>query len=348
MKFKFLHVKHIAQIALLFFSSVTYSQVDWHLSGETGFFKASGDETLQKENTLSLFDGFLKYSYESEKRTASLSLRARPEFYGFSNAVNFIKLKTEGDYYQFEEKFNWGLNISRQVNFFKQQNDNLTYNVFTLTGSATWFYFDNMPVNTNLGYAYQVIKNNEEYNLDLLFFDCNLYNQLNTYLRLGYGLYAEKFFIKNTIEIMDTNSNHENNGWRFGPQLSLNYLKNFIINIDYKFLLQDSKFTKNFSYEHLIRIVTGKIFFTDWSAFLLVDYNTISLKKTSDYIEGITPLYTPLNYENRIYFKIAYELSNNFEIFTKAGYFKNNLYENKFSLEGWNVTLGIEISKGTD
>ena len=170
------------------------------------------------------------------KRTASLSLRARPEFYGFSNPINFIKLRAEGDYYQSEEKFNWGLNISRQVNFFKQQNSNLTYNIFSLTGSATWFYIDNMPVNTNLGYAYQVIKNNEEYNLDLLFFDCKLYSQLSTYMKFSYGLYLERFFITNEVEILHTSSYYKNNGWRFGPQLSLNYLKEFIVNIDYKFL----------------------------------------------------------------------------------------------------------------
>ena len=167
-------------------------------------------------------------------------------------------------------------------------------------------------------------------------------------MKFGYGLYIERFFITNEVELHGINSNYENNGWRLGPQLSLNYLKEFIVNIDYKFLLQDSKFTKDFSFEHLIRVVAGKIFFTDWSTFLLVDYNILSLKKTSDYIEGVTPLYTPLNYENRVYLKIAYELSNNFEIFTKAGYFKDNLYENKFSLEGWNATIGIEISKGTE
>ena len=347
MRFKYSQIKFFFQIALLF-SSVSYSQIDWQLSGETGFFKSSGDETLQKENMLSLFDGLLKYNYDTDKRTASLSFRARPEFYGFNNSVNFLKLKAEGEYYQSEEKFNWGLNVSRQVNFFKQQNSNLTYNVFTATGSATWFYFDNVPVNTNIGYAYQLIKNNEEYGLDLFFFDCKLYSQLSNYMKLGYGLYTEKFFIMNKVEFHNADSSYENNGWRFGPELSLNYLKEFIVNIDYKFLFQDSKFTKAFSYEHLIRMIAGKIFFTDWSAFLLVDYNTISLKKTSDYIEGVTPLYTPLNYENRVYLKIAYELSDNFEVFTKAGYFKDNLYENKFSLEGWNATIGIEISKGTD
>ncbi len=60
MTFSSIRVKYIFLIILLFFSSGSYSQVDWRLSGETGFFKSSGDETLQKENTLSLFDGFIK------------------------------------------------------------------------------------------------------------------------------------------------------------------------------------------------------------------------------------------------------------------------------------------------
>jgi len=44
--------------------------------------------------------------------------------------------------------------------------------------------------------------------------------------------------------------------------------------------------------------------------------------------------------------KIAYEIDNNLEVYTKGGYFKDNLYEDTFSLEGWNAMVGIELNGG--
>ena len=90
--------------------------------------------------------------------------------------------------------------------------------------------------------------------------------------------------------------------------------------------------------------MAGKIFFDYLSAFLLTDFNFYKYVKSGNYVEAVTPLYTPLNSENKIYLKIAYDLSDNVEIYTKTGYFKENLYEDKFSLEGWNAMIGIELN----
>ena len=331
---------------LMFFSSICYPQINWRINSEIGLFKSSGDGILKKEDLLTRFDGFLEYEYDTDIRNVSVSLRVRPEFYSFKSPVNSIKIKAEGNYFQAEENFNWGLNLTRQINFFNNDVADFTYDIFTLTGNGTWFYFDKLSINTNAGYAYQIIKNDEEYNVDLIFIDCKLLDQTSANTKFGYGFYLERFFITNEILLQGTKTGNENDGWRFGPQVSFNYLKEFIVSVDYKFLMQDSRFTKYFSYEHLIRFIAGKIFFTDWSVFLLVDYNSFFLKKADNYIERVTPLYTSLNLENRISLKIAYELSSNIEVYTKSGYFKDNLYEDKFSLEGWNATIGIELSRG--
>jgi hypothetical protein len=298
---------------------------------------------LQEKGLLSRVDGFLKYKYEEEKRNASLSFRVRPEFYNIDNPFNSIKLKAEGDYYQFEENFRWGFDVTKQKNFFNDNFLDLNYDVFTLIGDLSGFSIGDLILNTNYGYANQVIKGEGEYNLDLLFIDLKLINSIDTDLKAGYGFYSERFFIKNEIN-QNPVSIYKNDGYRYGPQIGLNYIRDFIFNIDYRFLFHRSDFTTNFSYEHWIRLVAGKIFFNDWSAFLLVDYNSFILRRTANYIEGITPLYTPLNLENRIYLKIAYELSNVFEVYTKGGFFKDNLYEDKFSLEGWNAVVGIELN----
>ncbi len=346
MTYKFLPAVFFFHSFTVFLPSFTFPQIDWRVNSEIGLFRSSGDGVLKKEGLLTRLDGSLRYKYEADTRNASVSLRVRPEFYSFDNPVNSIKLKAEGSYYQVEENFNWGLNISRQRNFFNDDVVDLTYDVFTLVGSASWFYFDDMPFNILTGYAYQVIKGNEEYNLDLLFVDCKLLRTLSSDIKLGYGLYLERFFVENEIRLVNVLSGNENKGWRIGPQISFNYLKNIILNIDYRLLIHESNYTEYFSYEHWIRVIAGKIFFSDWSAFLLVDYNSFFFNKTENYVEGTTPLYTPLNLENRIYLKIAYELSDNIELYTKSGYFKDNLYEDKFSLEGWNAMIGIELNGG--
>jgi hypothetical protein len=331
---------------ILFIPSNSFPQLKWNLNGEAGVFKSSGIGIFNYQNLLTRFEGFLKYKFDSPERNASLSLRVRPEFYNTEVPVNSIKFKAEGEYYQSEEKFNWGLNVTRQINFFNYESYDLTYDIFTLTGNSVLFFLDNMPVNLNTGYAYQVIKNDEDYNLDLFLIDLTFFNKLVPNLNFGYGIYLEKFFIINNVVSNLGNLDVENNGWRYGPQISLNYIKDFIINIDYKFIIHNSEFTRNLSSEHLVRLVAGKILFADWSAFILVDYNTLSIKKTINYIAGITPLYTPLNLENRIFIKLAYEINNNLEIYSRAGYFKDNLYEDRLTLEGWNAMLGIELSGG--
>ncbi|RPI72519.1 MAG: hypothetical protein EHM47_08140 [Ignavibacteriales bacterium] len=331
---------------ILIINAFVFPQVDWRINSEVGLFKSSGYGILREESLLTRFDGFIKYVYEEDKKNASLSLRVRPEFYGSDNPINSIKLKAEGGYFQVEENFNWGLNVTGQKNFFNDVLFDFTYDVFTVVGDAAWYYFGDLTLNTNAGYAYQKIKGNEKYKLDLFFADLKLISPVSSSIKFGYGFYFERFFIRNEIDRQNILTTNRNDGIRLGPQLNINYIRDFIINIDYRMLVHESDFIEYFSYEHWIRAVAGKIFFNYWSIFLLVDYNSYHFKKNEDYIEGITPLYTPLNLENRIYLKIAYELSNNFELYTKGGYFKDNLYEDTFSLEGWNALIGIEFNGG--
>lgn len=331
---------------LIIFSSFTYSQIDWRINSEVGFFRSSGYGLLREESLITRFDGLFRYRYEEDKRNASLSLRVRPEFFTSDNPINSVKIKGEVDYFQVENNFNWGLNISRQKNFFNDILFDFTYDVFVAAGNLTLFARDNFTLNTSAGYAYQTIKGDEEYNLDLYFTDIKMFSPLSNNLKFGYGFYLEKFFVKNKIDLQNFSSVYKNDGYRAGPQLSINYFRNYVLNIEYRFLLHDSEFIDYFSYEHWIRFVAGKIFFSDWSAFLLVDYNSFFFKKGDNYIEGVTPLYTPLNLENRIYLKMAYDIDSNLEVYAKGGYFKDNLYEDTFTLEGWNVMFGIELNEG--
>jgi hypothetical protein len=117
-----------------------------------------------------------------------------------------------------------------------------------------------------------------------------------------------------------------------------------VISSDYRFLIHESKYTKNLSYEHWIRFVAGTIFLGEWSVFILADYYSRKFRLLGNPEFLINPLYSPLNLENRVYLKISRILTENLEAYSKVGYFKDNLYENEFSIEGWNFLLGIELS----
>jgi hypothetical protein len=327
----------------LFIPLVMYSQVDWRINGEAGFYNSSGDAVLKSSGFITRLDSFLKYKYEKETRNASIQLRFRPELYSANHPVSSIKLKADGDYYQMENDLTWGINMTAQRNYLNTRAIDFTYDIFSTAANAFW---NDLGLNTNMGYAYQFIEGRDDYGLDLLFLDLKLLQPFSPFTKLGYGFYIERFFVSNKITLTSDQSENENKGWRIGPELDFTYLKDIILSFDYRFLFHESKFTKYLSYEHWIRIVAGRIFFSYLSAFLLVDYNFYKFVKSQNYVEAITPLYTPLNLENKVYLKIAYDLSDNIEVYTKTGYFRENLYEDKLSLEGWNAVIGIELNKG--
>jgi hypothetical protein len=337
-------LRHIIFFFFFLFSPlVVHSQVDWRINGEAGLYNSSGDAVLESSGLITRLDSFLKYKYENENRNASIQLRLRPELYGANHSVSSIKIKADGDYYQVENDLRWGTNISVQRSFFNANAIDFTYDIFSVAANAFW---NDIDLNTNIGYAYQFIKGKDDYSLELLFLDLKLFQPFSTYTKSGYGFYVERFFVSNKITLTSDQSENENKGWRIGPEVDFTYLKDIILSIDYRFLFHESKFIRYLSYEHWIRIVAGKIFFSYLSAFLLADYNFYKFVKSGNYVEAITPLYTPLNLENKIYLKIAYDLSDNIEVYIKTGYFKESLYEDKFSLEGWNAMIGIELNKG--
>ncbi|MFO7445306.1 MAG: hypothetical protein R6W90_03025 [Ignavibacteriaceae bacterium] len=293
---------------------------------------------------LTRLSGEAKYAYKEENRYASLLLNLRPEIYGGNNSQNIFKGKVAANYSQKEDLLGWGLNVSRQRNIYRGNTDHYNYDMFFLTGETEWYFVDNTPLTLNIGYAYQKVDFDASQHYDILFTEVRALSTLPGMLRLGYGLYIEYFDIENEFS-PDTESRIEilNSGYRWGPQLSLNYLQDFIFNFDYNFFIHNSDFTQAFSYEQLFRLVSGTIFLEDFSIFLLIDYYKRNLKVKENYSEGITPLYVPMNLENRVYVKLGYDLSDLTELYIKAGYLKEDLYDNKYSFSGWHLLAGIQF-----
>ena len=333
----------IFQIILILSTSIQ-AQIKIGGSIETGFYKAEGTQSVEQNDLFTGLDGKLGYNYKNEKRSASIKFRVRPEFYGFYNQLNTFKLRGDASYLQNENTFTWGVNLADQKYNIKSNSFNLTYNTFILSGNAESYLWGSLPANLTVGYAYQDIGYSGEQNLDLFFGELKLFQLLNENMKLGYGLYIEKFSVTGRSSDPFTIPGKENNGWRFGPAVSYNYLGNVVINFEYRFLFHNSEYTYSSSIEHWVRLVAGKLISSRFSVFALIDYYIRNFKYKPDAENYSYLLYTTMNFDNRIFLKLSYEISNSVELYLRSGYFKENLYSNKYNYDGWNALIGIDLS----
>ncbi len=191
------------------------------------------------------------------------------------------------------------------------------------------------------GYAYRNINTSILTNLDLYYVEGNTIHFFNPYLKAGAGMYIEKFSHSYKYNFFFQNENNINTGWRAGPQIHMNYLKKIIFTFEYQFLVHESKITTYPSYEQWFRLLAGKTLYPGWSAFILVEY----YKRHFEYpeSENIDFLYIPINTENRYFFKLAYDLNKNMEVYVKSGYFDKQLFYMGNTLSGWHGLFGIEL-----
>ncbi len=330
-------------ISIFILSTSVHAQLNWNIYTEGGFFNSKDINSSQPRNLLFRMDGNANYFYSENDISASAKVRVRPEFYGFDNNFKSLKFKASGDYYKKQESMSWGINLTGQKNFYQNNNTNFNYSIFLLAVNSDWYEFEDYSISSQFGYAYQTASENIEQNLDLLFLDAKIIECLFPNNNSGLGFYIERFTIDNKYLSKFTNSPGTNKGWRYGPQISFDYLKNGLVSLEYRFLFHSSQVTEYPSYEHWIRFIAGKIFSERWSIFLLADYyNRRFTLKEEEPVESFL-IYNPIDNENKINVKLAYEITDGFEVYLKSGYFKENFFDQRFNFKGWNMLLGLGI-----
>ncbi|MDI6802832.1 MAG: hypothetical protein QME58_03170 [Bacteroidota bacterium] len=327
---------------ILIYSNASFCQVTWKTSLETGYYNSSGDGLTGQEDIQIKLEGQLRYDYERKKQNASAYLRVRPEMFGLKDQLRSMRLKAFGSYSYDFDNFVGGINITSQRHLFSGKYLEINYESFLLLGDASFELFNNTPANASIGYAYHSLSA-EEQSLDLIFFDTKLNQAINSYLTIGYGGYGEKFLVGSLTRTNYILQKNKNSGWRLGPKVNLSYMRDFIFNFEYRFLLHGSQLTAFPSFEHWLRVVTGKIFGERWSVFLLTDYYLRKFKTKDITLTENILQYTPMNLENRVYVKLGYEINQSTEIFFKSGYFNESLYKNNLSIKGWNGMIGVEV-----
>jgi hypothetical protein len=322
-----------------------YAQLKYQVYAESGYFNAKESGEAIDSKLLTRLSGELKYEYTGKGSAASLWMNVRPEFYGSQNPQNIIKAKTGANYFCRKEKFGYGIDLTGQRNSYNNPGNDFRFDMLFLTGQSEWYYINEVPLLINAGYAWQQAVDDNKQSYNIFFADVKAYQSLSQDMRISYGIYFENFNINNDIDLLHKfGFNTKNTGFRWGPQAGISYLEDFIFDADFNFLFHNSEYTRSPSYEQLFRMLAGSIFLDNFSAFILVDYYRRQLNLNDKFIDGVSPLYVPLNMENRVYLKLGYDLSEITELYIKTGYLRENLYDNKYTFSGWHVLAGIQIS----
>ncbi len=321
-----------------------YAQIKYKASAETGMHVSAGPDVFYRNDFFNSLEGQLGYVFSDKIRDARIKIRIRPEFYGIQNQLKTMKIRGDAFYHQKENIFNWGFRVNRQRYVFNGRNIDLSYDSFNLILDSDWFLFDRLPFSFSAGYGNQRINNDGSQDLDLYIFDLSARSNLSEFSKLSGGIYFESFNVSGAGNIFYTNIRNNNAGRRYGPHIIFNYIKYTVINFEYRFLYHSSDLTRDFSYEQMISLVAGRFLTEKLSAFLLTDLYFRHYNLNTGSTGNLNLLYNSMNIDNRIFLKIGYDLSGILEVYIRTGYLKENLYENSYSISGWNTVLGIEIS----
>lgn len=325
------------------------AQFAWKLNGEAGYLSSASESMLGKSsNLLGRLEGQCNYNYTEDNNSASVSLKLRPELYEGDKSLSSLKGRIAGNYSMEFEKFGWDLNITAQKQLYRYNSLNADFSSVVLQSDFSIYTGESDAFCFSAGYATNDIKYEGTRAMDMLFFNAFLNLSLNPYVNTGPGIYLESFICKSPYSTYSGQAQGLNKGLRFGPELSFNYLHNYILSFNYRYLLHKSDLTNFPSGEHLIRFMTGKSIGDNWTIFLLADYYTRNFSLKSQSEKDISLLYTPLDLESHIYVKLGYDIKENLEIYTKYGYSAENLYINNNAIKGWNLMLGLALKSSDE
>ncbi len=315
----------------------TSAQLTYKVNLETGLFFNSDQSIYSETNNIFKVLGNLKYKFKRDNSEASLSLKIRPKI--FNNDFHSIKYGARGNYIIYNKNITWKSILSYQYFKYLYTSNNSYFSSFSLITGAEFSITNSIPAQIFLGYSYQGIDFSNKTYSDFIYLDTKIKKSLSNYFNLSYGVFIENFSTESEIE--RSNKKHKAKGWYFGPQIGAKYLREFLFNLEYKFLILNSTNSLYPSYEHRINVLGGLLLSKKISFFLLVDFyfRRTQLKDT----DNDSVLFLPTKNENHISIKLSYKMLKKVSVYTKIGYYRENLLSNNNKLEGMNVLLGIEL-----
>jgi len=326
----------------IFFSHILYGQMFWIASGESGYYNSSGNLLRSEEEFLTRINLKTGYNYKSDKNIGQIYFQLRPEIYGFENKLQTTRIGIDGLFSRVNKDFDWTVRLAANQHIFSGDIADFSYDSFLLNGQLTWPFYPQISIDTKAGLAYRNYDQRNVVSLDIIFSKIDFIYSYNSYTKMGCGLYIEKFRLNKSIYSYFSMGYTKNNGTRIGPAIKFNYTRKFVISTDYQFLIHDSEYTTYPSYDQWLRIIAGTNIVKNLSAFILVDYYKSNFKyQKNEYITEL--LYSPVNAENRIFFRLSNKVKPNQKIFIKIGYFDEKILYKNYALSGWKGYIGFEI-----
>ena len=164
----------------------------------------------------------------------------------------------------------------------------------------------------------------------------HVYNSIDLLerVRFGTGIYIERFQIENPQKHSELNE-----GFRFGPLLSIGLRSNYIATatITYNWLIYDDypATDRNF---HIV-LLTGRYISSNISMFIYTNL----YQGTSAANIPLELIYRPVTDENNLYLKLGYDIKSNSEIYLKFGYQQEELFNSNHTFSGIQLLAGFSL-----
>ena len=322
---------------ILIISGVMFPQTKYKISFESGYLNTDIENAAKVNEVLSRID--FKFNYKCKDLSAKI--KVQPGFLGTDFRTKSLKYKGELIFNRRTSDINYGAKISYQRNNYYETNVH-NLNIASLNLSSSFIIGKKFSIDSRFSYNTQKTEFYEAQHIKRLNLTLSGSYYYNSYTHFNIGVYGERFFIESESNKL-IGFRNENDGYRLGPVVSLNYSRSFIIRINYRCLYQKTEIFDKASSEHNLRLVTGVLLNKNWSLFALIDYTQpvydFELKSYNDK----NLLYISSNYENNYYLKLAYRLNKNISLYTRTGYFNESIKYLSYDFKGWNCMLGIEI-----
>ncbi len=326
-------------LLLLFATTPLLGQLKYKLTGEGGIAQAATSVNNAQHFLLAGFEGQLKLAHSTRKYAWRLQTELQPEFFFQTVNITALVWNVKGQYFRKHRKFSWGIKTDYRLNRLMVDVLDLNYNVFLGGIQSAWFYRPGASIALNLEYAYRDVDASIENTLKAFLFSAKWLRLFTLSTKISAGIYGENFFIDGVAA--EGSNLRENNGWRFGPELTLDYKRKFVLNATYRLISHQSQILDEATFEHWIRLLFGKILSPKWSLFFLTDFYLRDNTVQADTNPNL--LYSPLSNQNRFYVKLDQELTRKTDVFLKIGYTSENLVYEELTFSGWRGTVGVEI-----
>ncbi|NIV13226.1 MAG: hypothetical protein GWN62_18655 [Aliifodinibius sp.] len=322
-------------------TSINPSTFDYKLIFEGGIYRAPSSISNNRTFALTRFDGTSKYSSATRQYYWSVSARLRPELYLAESTAGLSRINFNGQYLRRYTNFNWGFITDYERYQLNLNQLDFVLDTFQFGAQGFWAYRAGTALIFHLDYILRNIENRLQNNLDDFRFILRWQRSISAFDKISLGIHLENFYLSTRQNLSAGSSS--NHGIRVGPEITVEHKKKMVLSGTYRFLIHDSQLVQEFSHEHRVRLLFGKLLSDNWSIFFLTDYYFREISLSEDIDTRL--VFAPLSTENSIYVKVEKEIRHNNELFFKIGYFNDNVILDDRSFSGWQGTVGIEVRK---